>query len=308
VVPEVLRSKVKVFVELHRMNRQLQKQAVEREALARSEAARTAAEDAIRRADYLAEASQRAVDVAEHRRHHRWPCWTCACRRAGRRHGDPRHPKTRKAASGPAGMHPAPRGRWRRGVHAPCSAREFLPPTEVIRAASSSACLADCRPPRRNGHLPAAGRRRDPRRAGILLGKPAASSQADRADPRGGQPGLHRHGERRGSIPLVQEADRRKNEFLAMLAHELRNPLAPIRNAVHTSWPAPRCRPQAAWARDVIGRQVDHMARLIDDLLDVSRIVQGKVAVNMEPLLLSTLIERAVEASSPAPGRPASRS
>jgi hypothetical protein len=58
VVPEVLRSKVRVFVELFRMNRQLQKQAVQREALARSEAARTAAEDAIHRADYLAEASQ----------------------------------------------------------------------------------------------------------------------------------------------------------------------------------------------------------------------------------------------------------
>jgi CheY-like chemotaxis protein len=60
--------------------------------------------------------------------------------------------------------------------------------------------------------------------------------------------------------------------------------------------------PKLAWARDVIGRQADHMARLIDDLLDVSRIVQGKVAVKPEKLQLATLIERSVEASSPRLG------
>jgi signal transduction histidine kinase/CheY-like chemotaxis protein len=100
----------------------------------------------------------------------------------------------------------------------------------------------------------------------------------------------------------VQEADRRKNEFLAMLAHELRNPLAPIRNAVHILASAEELPPKLGWARDVIGRQADHMARLIDDLLDVSRIVQGKVAVKPERLHLSTLIERSVEASSPRLG------
>jgi CheY-like chemotaxis protein/two-component sensor histidine kinase len=100
----------------------------------------------------------------------------------------------------------------------------------------------------------------------------------------------------------VQEADRRKNEFLAMLAHELRNPLAPIRNAVHILTRAEALPPKLAWARDVIGRQADHMARLIDDLLDVSRIVQGKVAVKPETLQLHTLIERSVEASSPRVG------
>jgi CheY-like chemotaxis protein len=100
----------------------------------------------------------------------------------------------------------------------------------------------------------------------------------------------------------VQEADRRKNEFLAMLAHELRNPLAPIRNAVHILASAESLPPKLGWARDVIGRQADHMARLIDDLLDVSRIVQGKVAVKPETLHLATLIERSVEASSPRLG------
>jgi signal transduction histidine kinase/ActR/RegA family two-component response regulator len=100
----------------------------------------------------------------------------------------------------------------------------------------------------------------------------------------------------------IQDADRRKNEFLAMLAHELRNPLAPIRNAVHILSGAEQLPPKLAWARDVIGRQADQMARLIDDLLDVSRIVQGKVTVKPEKLDLATLIEHSVEASSPRLG------
>jgi CheY-like chemotaxis protein len=97
----------------------------------------------------------------------------------------------------------------------------------------------------------------------------------------------------------VQEADRRKNEFLAMLAHELRNPLAPIRNAVHIMQSGDVSQLTMNWARDVIGRQADHMSRLIDDLLDVSRIVQGKVVVKPEKLSLSGLVERAMEGSSP---------
>jgi CheY-like chemotaxis protein/anti-sigma regulatory factor (Ser/Thr protein kinase) len=84
-----------------------------------------------------------------------------------------------------------------------------------------------------------------------------------------------------------------------MLAHELRNPQAPIRKAVHILASAEELPPKLAWARDVIGRQADHMARLIDDLLDVSRIVQGKVAVKPEKLQLAALVEGAVEASAP---------
>ena len=84
-----------------------------------------------------------------------------------------------------------------------------------------------------------------------------------------------------------------------MLAHELRNPLAPIRNAVHIMQGDDVAPARMNWARDVIGRQADHMARLIDDLLDVSRIVQGKAVVQPERLQLSTLVERAVEAASP---------
>jgi len=84
-----------------------------------------------------------------------------------------------------------------------------------------------------------------------------------------------------------------------MLAHELRNPLAPIRNAVHIMQDPDVVPSTMIWARDVIGRQADHMARLIDDLLDVSRIVQGKVVVQPQRLQLATLVERAVEATAP---------
>jgi CheY-like chemotaxis protein/two-component sensor histidine kinase len=84
-----------------------------------------------------------------------------------------------------------------------------------------------------------------------------------------------------------------------MLAHELRNPLAPIRNAVHIMQGGDVTQLTMNWARDVIGRQADHMARLIDDLLDVSRIVQGKVVVKLEKLSLASLVERSLEGSSP---------
>lgn len=101
------------------------------------------------------------------------------------------------------------------------------------------------------------------------------------------------------ALAAAEAADLRKNEFLAMLAHELRNPLAPIRNAIHIMNRVELDHPALAMARDVIARQTDHMSRLIDDLLDVSRIVQGKVMVHAESLDLAVLMERSVEASLP---------
>ena len=77
----------------------------------------------------------------------------------------------------------------------------------------------------------------------------------------------------------LKEADRHKDEFLAMLAHELRNPLAPIRNAVQIMRRKPLADPQLVWTRDVIERQLGHLTRLVDDLLDVSRITRGKINV-----------------------------
>jgi signal transduction histidine kinase/DNA-binding response OmpR family regulator len=284
VVPEVLRSKVRVFVELYRMNRQLQVRAVEREALARSEAARAAAEDAIHRADYLAEVSQqlsRSLDME----HTIQALLDVSVPMLGEQavllQLDAEGAVTR--SHGSAG-----------GVESlPAGVREALPQAVTGRrpqlwkdgaqAAVLCPLVADHRV---RGVL-------------VLLGRP---QQFD-----GARLALAREVADRASIAMenarlysaVQEADRRKNEFLAMLAHELRNPLAPIRNAVHIMQGADVAAPTMSWARDVISRQADHMARLIDDLLDVSRIVQGKVVVKPEKLGLASLIERSAESSMP---------
>ncbi len=97
----------------------------------------------------------------------------------------------------------------------------------------------------------------------------------------------------------LKEADRQKDEFLAMLAHELRNPLAPILNAVQLMRTRPVADSQLAWSRDLIGRQLAHLTRLVDDLLDVSRITRGKINLAREPVELATLISRAVETVHP---------
>ncbi|HEX8784015.1 MAG TPA: response regulator [Steroidobacteraceae bacterium] len=104
--------------------------------------------------------------------------------------------------------------------------------------------------------------------------------------------------ERARAEQALQEADRNKDEFLAMLAHELRNPLAPIQNALQLM----RMKlsgPQSLWAQEVIQRQLASLTRLVDDLLDVSRITRGKITLTREPVELSTLITRAVETIQP---------
>lgn len=97
----------------------------------------------------------------------------------------------------------------------------------------------------------------------------------------------------------LKETDRRKDEFLAVLAHELRNPLAPISNAVQIlNLQASRDATSQA-ARNIIERQLQHLVRLVDDLLDVSRITRGKLELRRDRVLLSTALEQALEISMP---------
>ncbi len=110
----------------------------------------------------------------------------------------------------------------------------------------------------------------------------------------------------RGSVELqrqmrdaLAESDRRKDEFLATLAHELRNPLAPVRNAIHILKARMPPAPELQWARDVIDRQVTQMTRLIDDLMDVARITRGTFELRREPVALDEVIRVAVETSRP---------
>jgi signal transduction histidine kinase len=97
----------------------------------------------------------------------------------------------------------------------------------------------------------------------------------------------------------LKAADRHKDEFLAMLAHELRNPLAPILNAVQLIRKKPLADPQLLWSRDVIERQLGHLMRLVDDLLDVSRITRGKINLSRETVEVADLVARAVETVQP---------
>jgi signal transduction histidine kinase len=288
VVPEVLRSKVRVFVELFRMNRQLQLQAAAREALARSEAARAAAEEAIHRADYLSEAGQqlsRSLDLEDTIK----ALFDVAIPMLGDR-------AVLALANADGSI-----GRVEAHPWSPTDAPERMP--QGLRNALSQVLEKRQFELWRDGEqvavicpLLAGGRAR----GALVLLAPAARMDSSRV-------AMAKEVVSRASIAMenarlytaIQDADRRKNEFLAMLAHELRNPLAPIRNAVHIMQGGDVTQLTMNWARDVIGRQADHMARLIDDLLDVSRIVQGKVVVKPEKLSLASLVERSVEASSP---------
>jgi signal transduction histidine kinase/ActR/RegA family two-component response regulator len=97
----------------------------------------------------------------------------------------------------------------------------------------------------------------------------------------------------------AREADRRKEEFLAMLAHELRNPLAPIRNALEILRLPDTNAATAVWAREMMVRQVQHLVRLVDDLLDLARILRGKIELHKERVGLATVVSRAIETSQP---------
>jgi len=108
---------------------------------------------------------------------------------------------------------------------------------------------------------------------------------------------VHDLSERR-RVEVLESEGKRIGEFIAMLSHELRNPLAPIRNAVAVLDRSDST-PVASWASDVIGRQVTHLARLVDDLLDVSRITSGKIRLENAALELNTLVRAAADAQRP---------
>ena len=105
--------------------------------------------------------------------------------------------------------------------------------------------------------------------------------------------------ERKAAELAQREADNRKDEFLAMLAHELRNPLTPIRNAAHILGRLQVDEPRVQWAQGIIERQVAHLTRLVDELLDISRIARGKVTLKKARVELAELVRQACEAVQP---------
>ncbi len=107
------------------------------------------------------------------------------------------------------------------------------------------------------------------------------------------------HGQLKAQTEALQEADRRKNKFLAILGHELRNPLAPIRNSVKILELKHSRDQESRKALEVIERQVQQMTRIVDDLLDISRITQGKIKLQAEPVEVAKLVNRTIEMVRP---------
>src|SRR5262245_44660721 len=105
--------------------------------------------------------------------------------------------------------------------------------------------------------------------------------------------------DRKHAEEALQEADRRKNEFLAILAHELRGPLAPLGNAVELLRLLADSHPDLRPIQGMLARQVDHLTRLVDDLVDLARIFHGTLAVRIEPVDAAMVVERALELARP---------
>ncbi len=105
--------------------------------------------------------------------------------------------------------------------------------------------------------------------------------------------------ERRKAEEALKDVNHHKDEFLAMLAHELRNPLAPIRNAAEILRAHSTGQPELEWARTIIERQTSHLVRLVDDLLDASRMVRGKIVLKKSIVEIADLVQHAVDTSQP---------
>jgi signal transduction histidine kinase len=309
VVPEVLRSKVRVFVELHILQKRIGRQAEERIALAASEAALKIAEETTRRSTMLAALSHALSGLLDAREgmetllEHVVPALSAAATVALLdEEGAVERVATRAAAldAVPAVAELAP--------GALPSAHFAL----LREAQSDPEALATRELPLEDGALRMLPLVHGDRLLGALwidgeasaLGEAVLPDVAVRAAIAFATARLYRNlqveiAERRQAEARLEEASRRKDEFLAMLSHELRNPLAPIRNAVEVIRLIAPPEPKLRWAADVTDRQVRQLTRLVDELLDVARISQGKIVLQQQRLNLVTLVSQCIETNRP---------
>ena len=315
VVPEVLRSKVKVFVELSRMTQQVRQQAEERIALAREQALRAAAEEATRRSLFLAEAStilSSSLDFATTLRGLARMVVPFLADLAGvtiaGEPGRPWHSELAWANPRDPALHTlaltgadAPHDELRDAVDRvlatgqACKLEGIAIPYPGVNGTPPAAADADHRLVTAI-ILPLRARGRTLGALALAMGSSGRTygpSELALAEDLAGRAAIALDNAR--LYQDIQEGDRRKDEFLAMLAHELRNPLAPIRNAVQVLRLMGLKEAPLLQARDMIDRQVTHMARLIDDLLDMSRLSRGKILLRKERLDLVHLVRATVE-------------
>ena len=305
VVPNILRSKVKALVQLHRLNAELKKRADERVALAKEQAARTMAEDSQRRASFLAEATQvmaSSLDVDT----------------------------IMRGASGlvvpfladfSAVVLIADDGSVRaRHTSSVAGWEHYLnsrgPEFDALLARQQDTAIAkgDHAYSERLGHLGAAGAAdlspageihafplitRGKSRGALLLALGPSSRHLAGQDLSLADSLAGRAASALDNCLLyeeIQNADRRKNEFLATLSHELRNPLAPMRAALHMLRVNPDVDPSKAKALlDTMDRQVAQMTRLVEDLLDISRITRGVIELRRELVDVAGEVRNALE-------------
>jgi signal transduction histidine kinase/DNA-binding response OmpR family regulator len=315
VIPEVLRTKVSVFVDLYRKNEQVKRQAEQRVTLAREQAARAIAEEATRRSQFLAEASTKLTNSLDFEATRssllelvvpdladlagvttacdNGQLWLTEIAWVSPSDGSV-HATSFDSSEGPdnelrAGVRTVlASGKQqimeRLTVGYPAeekglSADQFLQTATAIPLLARGRILGALTLARRASAEPFSP-------ADLALGADLAGRAAVALD----NARLYRE---------AQEADRQKNEFLAMLAHELRNPLAPIRSAVQVLLSDRASHGQQQWSKEVIARQVQQMVRMVDDLLDVSRITRGKITLQPEPVDIRAVVADAVETSRP---------
>ena len=321
IVPEVLRTKVSVFVQLFHMTNRIKLQAEERIALVREQTARAAAEEAIRRSTFLAEASKvlsNSLVVEETLAgltRFAVPYLGDLCAIVQFDNGG-EICKTQLAwtagRGGPITIQQATVVRLCDEKIAQVLARSLsrsdfelieLENEQVALVADSGGASQALLPLGFSlGKLAIFPLVARCRQLGALLVGVSTSRSFSSADL---AIALDLAG--RTAIALdnallysrIQSADQRKDEFLAMLAHELRNPLAPIRSAVEVMRHVGGQAPLWMRSRDVIDRQVAHLTRLVDDLLDVSRLTQGKIHLEKQSVDLASVIECALEVSRP---------
>jgi signal transduction histidine kinase/DNA-binding response OmpR family regulator len=333
IIPEVLRTKVKVFVELFKAQQRTRQLAEERVALARAEAARSAAEETTRRSTFLARASRElgaSLDIGQTVRgllqlavpQMGQLCVALVAASEGDDGGAGVNERLLMCAASHAGAGaPVALGRGELPEALSRPLRQVLAegqPLDVDLTSAAAELDADARDwPRDLRAALVAPLRAGERLVGAFMLAtrapfPAFSPPdvalllelAGRAAMAIDNASLYQSLQReiarsREAEERLQDANRRKDEFLAMLSHELRNPLAPIRTAAEVIRRVAPPDPTLRLARDVVDRQVSHLVRLVDELLDVSRISEGKISLKKESIELGQVIKHSIETARP---------